>query len=129
MLKKFSFILFIILSFVLISGQSGYSESLTLKQESNLINYIKESIDDYVQTVNWTEARIYQKEANEIGKIIEKFGYKYEEYGVTIFNDQKTKRPTGIFVILVSKVQAGIEYRILWKATPIRKKQKSNLDI
>lgn len=60
-------------------------ENPKVKQEMLLVNYILDSVKEYVYTVNWITWKPKQdNRADKIGEIIKKYGYSEDFYGVKI---------------------------------------------
>jgi len=56
-----------------------------VKQEELLVNYVLDSVQDYVNSVNWiTWNPQKDNRADKIGNIIKKHGYSEDFYGVSI---------------------------------------------
>lgn len=109
-MKKLFLIFFV--SFFLLVGFSFSAEKTPLQQEKDKIEHLGLKIDKYVKSVSWNEPRIYQEEVNQIGKIIEGFGYKYEDYGVGVFGGPITKLP--MFIDVVIKGNAKPQWKLRW---------------
>ena len=56
-----------------------------LLREQEYVKGIFNKIDIYVQSHNWNEIKNYQKECDEIGKIIRNYGYSKDDYGVILY--------------------------------------------
>ena len=56
-----------------------------VKQEEPLVNYVLDAVQDYVESVDWiTWNPPEDNRADTIGKIIQKYGYSEDYYGVNI---------------------------------------------
>ncbi len=81
-MKKLLVVLFCLL-FASVSFAEHPCENMTHEQERVFINYVIEDITEtVVRGTDWTEDRTYDKEVKEIGKIIRKYGFTEQEYGI-----------------------------------------------
>jgi len=110
MFKKLFLVLFIIILLVL----PAHTFSQTLEQEKSLMVYITNSINDYVQTVDWSTKRYYNKELDHIASLIKRFDYEVKDYHIGLYGD-KTK-PIALTIILRGKANPAVkpQWRFVW---------------
>lgn len=116
MLKKLFLVLFIIVSLVL----PVHTSALTLKQEKEFMHYVSLSINEYVQTVDWSLKGTYDKELERITSIIERFGFVYDDYYVALYGDNK--KPVILLVTIKGKANPTVKPNWVFKWTLVRPK-------
>jgi len=87
---------------------------MTLEQEGNLVQYIVDSIDEYVRTIDWSSKRDYNKELDGIKSIIKKFGFGESDYYIGLFGD--TEKPLALIVLFRGKADPSSqpEWKFVW---------------
>ena len=113
MLKRLAIILLLIVAFVF----PAYSSSQTLEQERSLIEYIAETINDYVKQVDWFQDKNYTPEMDHIQSLVTKFGYKKEECfsGMMGYEPQPGMEPIPIAIVVIIKGKANPTEKPYWK--------------
>jgi len=102
----------------------------TLEQEKILINnVIKLEITNYVKNSDWTERRDYNKEAEDIGNIIQSFGWEKNNYIVLIVGDS-IGLPDNLMVMLRGKVDRRKvpKYRLDWNLKEYKPKGEESTE-
>jgi len=111
MFKILFLVLFIIAALVL----PAHTSSQTLEQEKNLMMYISKSIDDYVQTVDWSLDKVYgySKELDHIASLIKRCGYGVKDYHIGLYGKVK---PVALTVILRGKANPIVkpQWKFMW---------------
>ncbi len=116
MLKKLFLVLFIIVSLVL----PVHTSALTLKQEKELMHYVSLSLNEYIQTVDWSRKGIYDKELDHITSIIERFGFVHNDYGVALYGDNT--KPAILLVTIKGKANPTVKPKWVFQWTLVRPK-------
>ena len=111
MLKKLFLVLFIIVSLVL----PVHTSALTLDQEKDFMDYVALSLNEYIQTVDWSLKRDYDKELDRITSIIEKFGYVNSEYRVALYGDGT--KPVILMVTIKGKANPTVKPQWVFRWT------------
>jgi len=113
-LKKLFLVLFIIVSLVL----PVHTSALTLKQEKDFMDYVALSLNEYIQTVDWSLKRNYDKELDRIESIIQRFSFVRDDYYIGLYADDT--KPVLLMVVIKGKANPIVKPQWFFRWSLVR---------